>query len=102
VAVPPFAADSPLAGARLAAWEEASGLKAELNAAPDARIAELLGQERQPLLLGANADGEITIGRLAAYPDALLAGLLVAEMVARSGGSLRALLDAQRDLLLKG
>jgi len=31
----------------------------------------------------------------------MLAGLLCAEMVARSGGSLRALLDAQREQLLK-
>jgi phosphomannomutase len=91
--------DSPLAGARVAAWEEANMAKAELTASPDARIAELLEQERPSLLLGASADGEISIGRLAAYPDATLAGLLVAEMVARSGGSLRALIDSQRELL---
>ncbi|MEI7769528.1 MAG: hypothetical protein WCI67_06050, partial [Chloroflexales bacterium] len=85
--------------ARIAAWEEASGARAELTASPDARIAELLEQERPNLLLGASAEGEISIGRLAAYPDALLAGLLVAEMVARSGGSLRAMIDSQRELL---
>jgi phosphomannomutase len=96
---PTPAADSALAGARIAAWEEASGVKAELTASPDARIAELLEQERPSLLLGASAEGEISIGRIAAYPDALLAGLLVAEMVARSGGSLRALIDSQRELL---
>jgi phosphomannomutase len=96
---PPPAAESALAGARIAAWEDASGVKAELTASSDARIAELLEQERPGLLLGASADGEISIGRIAAYPDAILAGLLVAEMVARSGGSLRALIDSQRELL---
>ncbi len=96
---PPPAADSALAGARLAAWEDASGAKAELTPSPDTRIAELLEQDRPGLLLGASADGEISIGRLAAYPDAILAGMLVAEMVARSGGSLRTLIDTQRELL---
>ncbi len=96
---PAPAAESPLAGARIAAWEEATGVKAELTPGPEARIVELLEQERPSLLLGASAEGEIYIGRIAAYPDALLAGLLVAEMVARSGGSLRSLIDAQRDQL---
>jgi phosphomannomutase len=90
---------SALAMLRTAAWEEANGLKAELTATPDARIIELLEQERPSLLLGSSAEGEISIGRIAAYPDAMLAGLLVAEMVARSGGSLRALIDAQREQL---
>jgi phosphomannomutase len=88
-----------VASARLAGWEEASGVKVELTHSFDTRIAELLGQDRPNLLLGASAEGELSIGRFAAYPDALLAGLLVAEMVARSGGSLRALIDAQREQL---
>ncbi|MBX0331197.1 phosphoglucomutase, partial [Oscillochloris sp. ZM17-4] len=96
---PTPAADSPMAGARLAAWEEATGVKVELRPSPEARIAELLEQERPSLLLGASTEGEITIGRIATYPDALLAGLMVAEMVARSGGSLRSMIDAQRDQL---
>ncbi|NTW01139.1 MAG: phosphoglucomutase, partial [Oscillochloris sp.] len=91
------AAESLLAGARIAAWEDSSGVKAELTANPNVRIADLLEQDRPSLLLGTSADGEISIGRFTAYPDALLAGLLVAEMVARSGGSLRALIDAQRE-----
>ena len=96
---PPPAAESALAGARISAWEDASGVKAELMASPDTRIAELLEQERPSLLLGISADGEISLGRMAAYPDAILAGLLVAEMVARSGGSLRTLIESQRELL---
>ncbi|NNJ13521.1 phosphoglucomutase [Chloroflexales bacterium ZM16-3] len=96
---PAPAAESLLAGIRMAAWEEATGVKADLTTDPEARISELLDQERPNLLLGASADGEVSIGRIAAYPDALLAGLLVAEMVARSGGSLRSLIDAQRDQL---
>ena len=83
-----------MAGARISAWEDASGVKAELMASPDTRIAELLEQERPSLLLGISADGEISLGRMAAYPDAILAGLLVAEKVARSGGSLRTLIWA--------
>ncbi|EFO79050.1 phosphoglucomutase/phosphomannomutase alpha/beta/alpha domain II [Oscillochloris trichoides DG-6] len=99
VLLPPPASDTAFNAARLAAWEEATGIKLELTLDTDARIAELLAQDRPGLLLGLNRDGEISIGRVAAYPDALLAGLLVTEMVARSGGSLRALLDAQRDQL---
>lgn len=91
--------DTPAPIGRISAWEESNGLKVELTANPDTRIAELLGQERPNLLLGVSTDGEISIGRIATYPDALLAGLLVAEMVARSGGSLRALIDAQREQL---
>ncbi|WP_129631503.1 phosphoglucomutase [Candidatus Oscillochloris fontis] len=99
VLLPPSASDSPFNATRLAAWEDANSIKLELTMDTDARMAKLLAQDRPGLLLGVNRDGEISIGRFAAYPDALLAGLLVAEMVARSGGSLRTLLDAQRDQL---
>lgn len=98
--VAPFpAAESAMSGAKMTAWEETSGVKAELMINPNARIADLLGQERPGLLLGVSTDGEISIGRMATYPDAILAGLLVAEMIARSGGSLRALIESQRELL---
>ncbi len=99
ILLPPPTSDSPFNAARLAAWEDANGIKLELTMDTNTRVAELMAQDRPGLLLGLNPDAEICIGRFAAYPDALLAGLLVAEMVARSGGSLRTLLDAQRDQL---
>ena len=68
---------------------------------PATRIAELNERERTPPLLGATPDGQLNIGRYATYPDAVLAGMICAEMVARGGGNLRALIDAQRDQLLK-
>jgi phosphomannomutase len=102
VVIPSPAAGSPLAGpARLTPWEDATGLKAEVATNPAARIAELNERERTAPLLGATADGQLSIGRYATYPDAVLAGLICAEMVARGGGNLRALIDAQRDQLLK-
>jgi phosphomannomutase len=100
VVLPPPGPATPLAaGYKLGAWEEASGLKAEVHPEPDLRLAELLDQDRPNLLLGASADGELLLGRYSNCPDALLAGMLVAEQVARSGGSLRSLLDAQREQL---
>ncbi|HMQ30141.1 MAG TPA: phosphoglucomutase [Chloroflexaceae bacterium] len=103
VVLAPPAPASPLGGVlRLAAWEEATGLKVEGMADPGARLAELVGRDRGLPVLGATADGELIVGRYAAYPDAVLAGLICAEMVARSGGNLRALIDAQREQLLKG
>lgn len=102
VLVPTPAAGTPLAGAaRLSAWEDATGLKVEVAVAPAARLAELAERDRSAPLLGATGDGQFVIGRHGAHPDALLAGLLCAEMVARSNGGLRALIDAQRDQLLK-
>lgn len=93
---------SPLAGmTRLAAWEDATGLRVEGMGDPAARLAELIGRDRTPPVLGATAGGELIVGRYAAYPDAVLAGLICAEMVARGGGNLRTLIDAQRDQLMK-
>lgn len=90
---------SALANGRLATWDEANGLKADLVAAPEPLIQSSLEQERPGLLIGCSAEGEITIGRFAAYPDAMLAGLLIAEMVARNNNNLRGLIEAQRELL---
>jgi phosphomannomutase len=100
VVIPAPAAGTPLAGpARLSAWEEATGLKLEVAGDPAARLGELVEQRALPLL-GATADGQLIVGQHGAHPDALLAGLLCAEMVARGGG-LRAMIDAQREQLLK-
>lgn len=100
--IPAPAPNSPLAGLpRLPVWEEATGLRVEGMGDPAARLAELIGRERMRPLLGATALGELIVGRYAAYPDAILAGLICAEMVARGGGNLRSLIDTQRDQLLK-
>lgn len=102
VIVPAPAAGTPLAGpAHLTAWEDATGLKIEIAADPEAHLAKLLTRDRTPPVLVATADGQFTLGRYARYPDGILAGLLCAEMVARSGGNLRDLIEAQRKQLLQ-
>ncbi|GAB4431165.1 MAG: phosphoglucomutase [Chloroflexi bacterium OHK40] len=103
VVIPAPAAGTPLAGpARLSAWEDATGLRIEVAPDPAARLRELITRDHAPPLLGATDDGQFIISRYASYPDAVLAGMICAEMVARSGGSLRSLIDTQRDQLLKG
>ncbi|MCX7789452.1 MAG: phosphoglucomutase [Chloroflexaceae bacterium] len=102
VVVPAPAAGTPLAGpAHLTAWEDATGLKIEIAGDPEAHLATLVARDRIPPVLAATADGQFTLGRYARYPDGILAGLLCAEMVARSGGNLRDLIDAQRKQLLQ-
>jgi hypothetical protein len=71
-------------------------LKVELAADPAARIAELLSQDRNSLLVGATAGGEITLGRYSPTPDATLAALILLECVARANVRLRALLDEMK------
>lgn len=95
VIVPQPAPDAPIAPppAGVASWEEAVGLKLELAADPRARIAEMLAQNRNQLLIGCTNEGELVLGRYGAYPDAMLAALLFVELVARNAGNLRALID---------
>ncbi|MCS6879967.1 MAG: phosphoglucomutase [Oscillochloridaceae bacterium] len=102
VIIPAPAAGTPLAGpANLTAWEDATGLKIEIAADPEAHLAKLLTRDRTAPVLVVTADGQFTLGRYARYPDGILAGLLCAEMVARSSGNLRELIDAQRKQLLQ-
>ena len=90
----PADASSP---ANLRDKDGSSGLRLELPANPAARIAELLGQDRNSLLVGATSSGEITLGRYGSTPDATLAALLLIEIAARYGSKLRTLLeDAKR------
>lgn len=96
----------PVEGSRLAgslaglgAWETALGLKVELSPDPSRRIAEVLMQTRDALLIGCTGEGELVLGQYAPYPDALFAGLLMAELVARNGGNLHALLSELRGRL---
>jgi phosphomannomutase len=84
---------APDVSTNLRAWEEAFGLKVELVADPTARIAEVLNHDRNGLLVGTSAAGEITLGRYATAPDAILAALVLIEGVARAGTRLRSLLD---------
>lgn len=79
--------------AALRAWEANSGLKIEFAADPAARIVELLAQDRNSLLVGATAGGEVTLGRYGSSPDALLVALLLIEIVARFGNKLRPLME---------
>lgn len=102
VIIPTPAPGTPLAASvRLGPWEDATGLKVEVAENPPARLAQLFEGDRPPPVLGATADGQLIIGRLGAHADGVLAGLIFAEMVARSGGALRALIDALREQLLK-
>jgi phosphomannomutase len=92
--LPAEGAPDPTNGLRV--WEEAVGLKVELAADPAARIAELLNQDRNGLLVGTTSAGEITLGRYGATPDAILAALVLIESVARAGIRLRSLLDEMK------
>jgi len=91
VIVPQRSDGTDLAGLRN--WETASGLRVEVVGNPAARIAELLGQDRNGLLVGAMANGEITLGRYGASPDATLVALLLIEISARFGSKLRTLVE---------
>lgn len=88
-----------LPDARFTAWEDAVGLKVEATSEPAERVAALLSNERRGLLVGCSPDGELIAGVDAASPDALLAGMYIAELVARNGGNLRTLIDTQREQL---
>ena len=93
VIVAPIPEGAPDPAASLRPWEDAFGMKVELSGDPAARIAELLNQDRNSLLVGTTAAGEITLGRYGAAPDATLVALVLIESVARAGVRLRALLD---------
>jgi phosphomannomutase len=83
------------------AWEESTGLKAELVGDPAARIAELMGQDRNSVLVGCTPQGEFTLGRYRASADAIVAAFVLLEYIARAGTHLRALLDALRSRVVK-
>lgn len=103
VIAPPPTPTSQIASlmGRMERWEDSTGLKLEVTADTSGRIAEALAQERPGLLIGCTSEGEMILGRFAAQPDALLAGLLLIECVARHGGNLRALVEDLRGLLAR-
>jgi phosphomannomutase len=96
VIAPPPANGTPLAAAAtrgISAWEQVLGFRVELADNPTERITEFLEDGQQDLLLGCTNAGEIIINKYSTYPDALIAGLLLVELIARSGGTLRASLN---------
>lgn len=101
VIAPPPAAGTPLATAtaELSSWEDTLGFKVELVSNPDERITEFLKQQQHNLLVGCTSAGELILSKYSSYPDALVAGLLMIELAARGGGSLRTSLDNLRALL---
>lgn len=86
---PPGDADT----AALHSWEAATGLRVEFHADPASRIADLLAHDRNSLLVGVTAAGEVTLGRYGASPDAVLVALLLIEIAARFGSKLRVLVE---------
>lgn len=101
VIAPPPAAGSPFAhaGADLNSWEEALGFKVELNQHATERLTSLIAGGAENLLVGCTNEGELLLNRYCLYPDALVAGLLMIEIIARGGGALRPSRDDLRELL---
>lgn len=94
-------APPPVVGSALAttlagrtSWEDDLGFKVELTRNANVRIADVLSSEPQNLLVGCTTSGEMMMSKYTRYPDAMIAGLLLVELVARNGGSLRASLDS--------
>ena len=70
-----------------------AGAMVRKKPAGEARITELLAQDRNSLLVGATSAGEITVARYGSMPDATLAALLLIEITARFSSKLRTLID---------
>lgn len=81
----------------LSTYEQRLGLRMEYASDPDAVVAATLQNERLSLLIGRNASGTFYAGRSAIAADAVQMALLVIEMIARSGGKLRTLIDELDD-----
>lgn len=88
--------DTLLPASAVQIWEQKFGLKLELAAQPAQRIADILKRDRQNLILGATAESEIVLGRYSASFDGALVTLVLAEITARTGRKLRALVDELR------
>jgi phosphomannomutase len=101
VIMPPPAEGSPMAKAVAAvgSWEDILGFKVELATNTTERISEFLANDQHNLLLGCTPAGEMIMSHYTSYPDALIAGLLMVELVARNGGNLRTLLNDLRENL---
>ncbi len=95
IAPPPLGEDT-ISMAGIETWKKSLGIDVEITSHASERIAEMLQQKREDLLVGCTPEGELVIGHYILYPDALLAGLLVVEMIARSGRTLQFLLEQLR------
>ncbi len=93
VITPPPSAEGGLEVSHLEAWQKPLGIEVEVTSQAAERIAEILAKKDQRLLIGCTQEGEFVIGPYSFYPDALLTGLLVVEMVARNGLPLHSLLE---------
>lgn len=83
-------------------WEKAVGLKVEVTEHATVRLSEMQAAGSSQLLVGCSSSGEVVLGHYHTYPDALLAGIVMIELVARSGGNLRALINELRTRLTGG
>jgi phosphomannomutase len=91
--------DDTLTMSGLEAWGQSLGIRMQFSSNPSEHIAEMLRNTPQDLLIGCTPEGGITVGQYSNYPDALLSGLLIVEMVARSGGNLQTHLNQIRKSL---
>ncbi len=94
VIVAPAGSPEPPGGLR--AWMDASGIGVELAADPTARAAALRDGDRSGALIAVSADGEVSVGHDGGTPDATRTTLLLAELCARNGGTLRGSIEATR------
>ncbi|NJP06270.1 MAG: phosphoglucomutase [Chloroflexaceae bacterium] len=101
VVAPPPARGTPLANSvdNLSDWQDEFGLQIELSADATNRITTLASEPSSSLVVGCTNEGQILLYRYSPYPDAVLAGLLLVEMVARKGMKLGALIIDLRSRL---
>lgn len=93
VIIPPTALVKTMSAAKLDAWQKSLGITVDITHNVTEQLATILAQEQRDLIIGCTAEGEIVAGHFSLYPDALLSGLLIGEMIARSGRPLRSLID---------
>lgn len=96
VIAPPPTNGETISKSKIAAWQKLLGVEIEVTSAATDKIAHILSERNQDLLIGCTPDGEVVLGNYNLYPDAILTGLLMIEMLARSGRTLRTLLDELR------
>lgn len=85
--------------AALNTWAGNLGVQVELSARIETRLAEVQANQRSSLLLGCTSAGQIVIGQHGAYADALFAGVMLIELIARNAGNLLSLLQELRQVL---
>jgi phosphomannomutase len=99
LAPPAQHSDSGELAAALHTWANNLGVQVELSNQIDTRLAEVLANQRPHLLLGCTDAGQIVIGQHGTYADALFAGVMLIELIARNAGNLLSLLEELRQVL---